>query len=343
MQYADLNQPQTITAPTRCAVTASSRRSCRRSCSAIEGSVGSSAARARPAPRRVGAATSARRRPARRELDGAADSARSQSYSQCIIRRPHGDVGEDAAVRASLVKRPRRPGRYSRPTSWSSSSSSSSSRRRRRSVSAGVVADLEALEQLVAAVLVDRRLVGDQHPVGALVLLHVEDLGVELGRVVDDDEDLGLRVEVGPRTVDELVELEACVDRPSARSLPVRGTADVCSEVAQPGDLALDLGLDVERRLARRARGGGCGRSPGPGSRRAAPRRSAGRSAALQLQLDVDRRLAAPSRRALRASSSWRISVSRSSSAAAEPAAGARPARCPSAAGSCRTPPTSCR
>jgi len=43
------------------------------------------------------------------------------------------------------------------------------------------VARLERLQQPVPAVLVDRHLIGDQDPVGALELLHVEDLGVELG------------------------------------------------------------------------------------------------------------------------------------------------------------------
>ena len=68
---------------------------------------------------------------------------------------------------------------------------------------------LEGLQELVPPVLVDGHLVGDQHPVGALELLHVEDLGVQLGGVVDDDEHLRLRIEVGARAVDELLELEA--------------------------------------------------------------------------------------------------------------------------------------
>ncbi|MGI9184981.1 MAG: ATP-binding cassette domain-containing protein, partial [Solirubrobacteraceae bacterium] len=44
-----------------------------------------------------------------------------------------------------------------------------------------VEVDLKALEQRVTLVLLDRHLVGDQHPVGALEVLHVEDLGVDLG------------------------------------------------------------------------------------------------------------------------------------------------------------------
>jgi hypothetical protein len=66
---------------------------------------------------------------------------------------------------------------------------------------------LEALEHLVAPVLVDRDLVGDANPLGALVVLEVEDLLVERGRVVDDDQDLGLRVEVGPGLVEQLLDL----------------------------------------------------------------------------------------------------------------------------------------
>ena len=75
--------------------------------------------------------------------------------------------------------------------------------------SPGVQVDLEGLEQLVAAMLVHGQLVGDLHPVGALELLHVEDLGVELGRVVDDDQHLGLGIEVGPRPIAQFLELEA--------------------------------------------------------------------------------------------------------------------------------------
>src|SRR5262249_19085464 len=48
---------------------------------------------------------------------------------------------------------------------------------------------------------------GDPHPVGALVGLHVEDLLVERGRVVDHDDDLRLGVEVGPRLHQQLLDL----------------------------------------------------------------------------------------------------------------------------------------
>ncbi len=70
-----------------------------------------------------------------------------------------------------------------------------------------MVVGLEALQRLVAAVFVDRHLVGDPHPVGALVGLHVEDLLVERGRVVDDDDHLGLRVEVGAGLHEQLLDL----------------------------------------------------------------------------------------------------------------------------------------
>ena len=66
---------------------------------------------------------------------------------------------------------------------------------------------LEALEQPVAPVLVDRHLVGDPHPLGSLVGLHVEDLLVERGGVVDHDQDLGLGIEIRPRLQQQLLDL----------------------------------------------------------------------------------------------------------------------------------------
>ena len=62
--------------------------------------------------------------------------------------------------------------------------------------------------------LLDRRLVGDQHPVGALELLEVEDLRVERRRVVDHHQHLGLRIEVRPGTVEQIVQLYATWGRP---------------------------------------------------------------------------------------------------------------------------------
>ena len=72
-----------------------------------------------------------------------------------------------------------------------------------------MVVDLEALKQPVARVLVDRYLVRDADPVRPLELLHVEDLGVQFGRVVHDDQNFGLRIEVGARAVEDVVQLEA--------------------------------------------------------------------------------------------------------------------------------------
>ena len=72
-----------------------------------------------------------------------------------------------------------------------------------------VVGHLEALDQLVAAVLVDRRLLGDQHPSS---LSNSAPCRRSRGRPRASRRrrsDLGLRVEVGPRTDAQLVELEA--------------------------------------------------------------------------------------------------------------------------------------
>ena len=76
-----------------------------------------------------------------------------------------------------------------------------------RAGGAGMVMGLEGLEDAVAPVLVDRRLLGDPHPVSALVGLHVEDLLVDRGRVVDDDDDLGLGVEIGAGLDQQLLDL----------------------------------------------------------------------------------------------------------------------------------------
>ena len=95
-------------------------------------------------------------------------------------------------VRELRGRSTRRARRRARRRAYSSSSCSVRPRRRprrppraprgRRRRGRG----LEGLEQLVAPGLVDRHLVGDQHPVGALELLQVEDLAVDRGRVVHD-------------------------------------------------------------------------------------------------------------------------------------------------------------
>ena len=53
-------------------------------------------------------------------------------------------------------------------------------------------AGLEGLDQLVALVLVDRGVVAEQDPLGALFLV-LDQLEVDVGGVVDDQDDLGLR------------------------------------------------------------------------------------------------------------------------------------------------------
>jgi hypothetical protein len=67
-------------------------------------------------------------------------------------------------------------------------------------------ARVEALQELVAPVLVDGDLVGDHDPVPAVAR---EELGVDVGAVVDHDHDLRVGVHVGSRAGDELVELDA--------------------------------------------------------------------------------------------------------------------------------------
>ena len=82
----------------------------------------------------------------------------------------------------------------------------------------GVVARLEVVHELVAAVLVDGRLVGHEDPLALVVVGSLEDLGADVGGVVDDDEDLGLRVHVGAGADDEVVEFESAQGAGHARS-----------------------------------------------------------------------------------------------------------------------------
>ena len=102
--------------------------------------------------------------------------------------------------------------------------------------------------------LVEWHLVRDRHPLGAFELLHVEDLAVQLGRVVDDDQHLGLGIEVHAGAGDDLVEGLSVGHRgfytPSKATL--RRARRAASGRIQSLQLALDLGLDVERRLAAR-------------------------------------------------------------------------------------------
>ena len=57
--------------------------------------------------------------------------------------------------------------------------------------------------------LVDGSLVGHEDPLALVVVGSLEDLGADVGGVVDDDEDLGLRVHVGAGADDEVVQVEA--------------------------------------------------------------------------------------------------------------------------------------
>ena len=91
--------------------------------------------------------------------------------------------------------------------------------------------------------LVDRRVLGDQHPVGAVEIVHVEDLVVDLGRVVDDDQDLGLGVEIGARADRELIELEAAS---VAHGAFIPDCARACSSV-ELLERSCHLGLHLER------------------------------------------------------------------------------------------------
>jgi hypothetical protein len=74
---------------------------------------------------------------------------------------------------------------------------------------ARLVGALEALHELVPFVLVDGDFVGDKYPLIRVELVHLKELMIDLGGVVDDDHDLGLRVEIAPGTQGELIEGEA--------------------------------------------------------------------------------------------------------------------------------------
>src|SRR6185437_8847449 len=115
----------------------------------------------------------------------------------CELRPPRAGRGRATrprAPRARLLRaRPPRPRRRRRRRAA----------RRRADRSSGTPRSGRPLA------FVDRRFVGDQHPVGAVEVLRLEDLVIDLGRVVDDDEHLGGRVEVGPGADRQLVELEA--------------------------------------------------------------------------------------------------------------------------------------
>ena len=87
----------------------------------------------------------------------------------------------------------------------------------------------------------------------AFEVLEIEDVLVDRGRVVDDDDHLGVRVEVGPRLVRELLELVdvACVGHVISAIYPEIGPQTVLlAQALEIAQLPGDLGLDVEWFLA---------------------------------------------------------------------------------------------
>ncbi len=140
-----------------------------------------------------------------------------------------------------------------------------------RAARARVVVGLEALEELVPPLVVDRDLVRYPHPVGPLVGLHVEDLLVDRGRVVDHHQDLGLGVEVGPRLHDQLLELDHAILGVTVgagvhvRDLIARGSPARSAGARSPSPRPAPLfpGACAVR----------CGRRPAVGPRRGGPRR----------------------------------------------------------------------
>src|SRR5918994_7861416 len=123
-----------------------------------------------------------------------------------------------------------------------------------RSAGAGVVVGLERLQDLVAALLVNRNLVADPHPLGSLVGLHVEHALVERGGVVDDHDHLGLRVEVGARANDQVVHLHHGL-------IDVRFGCHVASSTASDRMYIRSsyVGTECERGVRRRLRSEGTG------------------------------------------------------------------------------------
>ena len=166
----------------------------------------------------------------------------------------------------------------------------------------------------------------------------LEDLVVDLGRVVDDDHDLGLRVEVGARADRQLVELEAARVAHGAfipdRAVPVRRVDG--RRVARSRVELVERALRPRPRR-RAAPGPGaravrCARPPagGPPRRARVVRRL--RCARRRAAARPRRRCRAPARRgapgaSLRACSIWRISCSCSARAARRESGARREAR----------------
>src|SRR6476660_8299884 len=110
---------------------------------------------------------------------------------------------------------------------------------------AAVIVRLKLLQRLGEAVLVHGQVVGDPHPVRPLVRLHVEDLLIDRGRVVDDHHDLRLRVEVGAGANQHLVDLDCAALDVRSHDLIL-----LLPEVLEFPKLTLDLLVDLERLLS---------------------------------------------------------------------------------------------
>ena len=177
---------------------------------------------------------------------------------------------------------------------------------------------LEGDQQLVAALLVDDDLIRDLNPVRALEVLHVEDLAVQLGRVVDDDQDLGLRIEVDPWAGDDLLEGVALGHRPRYTPFatrPIRPGPEAGGPLPPPrreaagrGPLRRSLRAITSWRTSTR-RAASCWSSSGW----AAGSSSISRSTSASTSSAGSPRAR---RRSLRACTSWRMSASRSARAA---------------------------
>ena len=271
---------------------------------------------------------SARRSLGARRRGGAAGRLQAAASAKGVtLHNEHAPAGAELRPAGAHS---RSNSRSSTPSSSSSSSSSSGSSSSSSSSSsslvvvqlgARLVGELEALDELVALVFVERRLLGDQHPLGGVELVHLEDLVVDLGRVVDDDHDLGLGVEVRARAEDQLVELEAARVASSRVYTPSGGPREAVSRI-ELLQRAGHLGLHVERLEALAQRAVRCApatswRTSATSAGRARAARSASREQPRDLGVDVERAARrARTSRSLRARSIWRISCSCSARAA---------------------------
>ena len=250
------------------------------------------AGRARVAARRLHAHRADATARARASLQGPLAARRRETGA----RTPEHIAGarQLRAARSLLVRAPgrRRPSSSSSSSSSSSPSSSSSSESRssspawwvswKRSTSSSRLCSSSGMSSAISTQ-------------SALSNSSVfEDLVVDLGRVVDDDHDLGLGVEVGARAERQLVELEAA--RVGHRAFIPNGAA-ARAHGSSSCERARDLGLHVERLEALAHAPFVAGERPAGAPPRRAPRRAlaAPRAAGQQaghLGVDVERRLA---------------------------------------------------